>query len=223
MHDVGPTPVWNSSTSTRNPDRVVRRKFVVKHSSHQFNQTHIRTRNGLCALVQSDEINSQSQIFIGPQCMGHIVWLSSPFCYWSYNRLLPWNIRIQHPLTTKRLKVELNVTHVMRWRALYWQFCWDLVPSKLKTHRHYRLLRTRSWSHRQSQLICWQLRKNIRSIGYICGLEIIASRRERRAVFRAELPQNEYLTYVSLIQMQLPDSRIGRGHVTCCGCFGRIR
>ena len=66
MHDGEPTPVQNSSISTRNPDRVWGSKFVVKHSSHQFNQTQIRTRNGLCELVQSDEINSESQTFNWP-------------------------------------------------------------------------------------------------------------------------------------------------------------
>ena len=90
------------------------------------------------------------------------------------------------------------------------------MPSKLKTHSHYRLLRTRSWSHRQSKLICWQLRKNIRSIGYICGQQFVAIQRERKAVFRAELPQSKYLTYASLIQIQLPDSRIWKWLVTCC-------
>ena len=39
---------------------------------------------------------------------------------------------------------------------------------------------------------------------------------ERRAVFKAELHRNEYLTYVSLIQVQLPDSRMGKEHVTRC-------
>ena len=68
---------------------------------------------------------------------------------------------IQHTMTTKHIRVVLNVTRIMRPIALYWQFCWDLVPSKLTTHRHYRLLRTRSWSHRQSKLICWQLRKKV--------------------------------------------------------------
>ena len=64
---------------------------------------------------------------------------------------------MHHPLTTKQLSIELNVTHIMGPRALYWQFCWDLVLSK--AHRHYKLLHTRSWSHRQSKLICWQLSK----------------------------------------------------------------
>ena len=104
----------------------------------------------------------------------------------------------------------------MRARALYWQFCWDLVPSKLTTHRYYKLLRTRSWSNRISKVICWQQRKSIRPIGYICGQEVVASWREKRVVFRAELPQNKYLTYASLIQWQLPDLRIGEEHVTCC-------
>ena len=44
------------------------------------------------------------------------------------NRL--WSWRIQHPLATKRLRVKLNEIHIMRARALYWQFCWDLGPYK---------------------------------------------------------------------------------------------
>ena len=69
---------------------------------------------------------------------------------------------------------------------------------------------------RQSKLISWQLRKSIRSIGYVCGQEVATSRREKRAVFRAELSQNKYLIYASLIQVQLPDPRIGKENVTCC-------
>ena len=58
--------------------------------------------------------------------------------------------------------------------------------------------------------------KMIRSIGYVYGQEVVASHKEKRTVFRAELPQNRYLTYASLVQVQLPDSRIGKQHVTCC-------
>ena len=36
--------------------------------------------------------------------------------------------------------------------------------------------------------------KSIRSIGYVCGQEVVASQREKRAVFGAELLQNKYLT-----------------------------
>ena len=43
--------------------------------------------------------------------------------------------------------------------TLYWQFFWYLVPSKLTTHRHCRLLWTRSWSHKQSKSRCCQLSK----------------------------------------------------------------
>ena len=88
--------------------------------------------------------------------------------------------------------------------------------SNLTTHIHYRLLQTTSWPHRQSKLICWQLRKSIRSIVTFCGQEVIASKREERVVFKAKLPQNRYFTYVFLFQVQLPDSRIGKEHVTCC-------
>ena len=48
-------PVYNSSSITRNPDRIWGSKYVVKRSSHQFYQTPIKTRNGLGALVQSDD------------------------------------------------------------------------------------------------------------------------------------------------------------------------
>ena len=79
-----------------------------------------------------------------------IFWLLTPSCQWSYERLWSWNIWLrQAPLTRERLRVELNVAHNVRVRALNSQFCWDLVPSELTTLRHYRLLRTRSWSHRQ--------------------------------------------------------------------------
>ena len=89
------------------------------------------------------------KLSIGPQWIGHILWLSIPSCQWSYNRLCSWTILwLQHPMTTKRLRVELNVIHIMRARALYLQFCWDLVPSKLTPHRHKRLLQIRRWSYR---------------------------------------------------------------------------
>ena len=39
---------------------------------------------------------------------------------------------------------------------------------------------------------------------------------KKRAVFRDELPQNKFLTYAFLIQVQLPDRRVGKEHVTCC-------
>ena len=39
---------------------------------------------------------------------------------------------------------------------------------------------------------------------------------ERRVFFRAELPQNKYLTSAPLIQVRLPDSSIGKERVTCC-------
>ena len=89
--------------------------------------------------------------------MGHVLWLSTPSCQWICNHLWSRNMWwIQHPLTT--LRVEWNVTH-MRARTLNWQFCWYLVHSKPTTYRHYKLLRTRTWSHRQLKLISWQLRK----------------------------------------------------------------
>ena len=54
----------------KNPDRDWGSKFVVKRSLDQFNQTQIRTRNGSGALVQSDEINSESQTFHRPSVDG---------------------------------------------------------------------------------------------------------------------------------------------------------
>ena len=81
-------------------------------------------------------------------------------CQWSYNHLWSRNMWwIQHQQTTKCLRVEWNVTHIMRVRELYWQFCWYLVHSKPTTHRHYRLLRTRT-SHRQLKLISRQCKIN---------------------------------------------------------------
>ena len=59
----------NNSSSIRNPDRIWGNKYVVKHSSRQFYQTPIKTRNGYGALVQSDDkirINSESQTFHRP-------------------------------------------------------------------------------------------------------------------------------------------------------------
>ena len=147
--------------------------------------------------------------------MGHVLWLSIPSCQWSYDHIWSPNMWwIQHSLTTKRLMVEWNVTHIMRMRALNLQFCWDLVHSKQTTNSHYRLLWTTSWSHKQMKLISWQLIEIIRAIGYVCGQEVVASQREKRAVFGAELPHNKYLTHASLIQMQLPDSRTGKEHIT---------
>ena len=128
-------PVQNSSTFTKNPDRVWGSKFVVKRPSHQFNQSRI------------------------------IIWLSIPSCQWSHNPLWFYMMNTA-PTDNKRLRVDLNVNHIMRSRTLYWQFCWDLVPSKLTTHRNW-LLRTRSWSHRQFQSIFWQLRKKYQ-INWIC-------------------------------------------------------
>ena len=100
------------------------------------------------------------KLFIGPQWMGHTLWLWIPSCQWSYNRLWSWNIWcIQHPLTTKRLRVELNVIRIVSARALFWQFWWKLMLFKLAPHRHYRLFQTRKCTHRKSKLICWQLKE----------------------------------------------------------------
>ena len=91
--------------------------------------------------------------------MGYTFWLSIPSCQWSYNHLWSRNMWwIQHQQTTKCIRVEWNVTHIMRVRELYWQFCWYLVHSKPTTHRHYRLLRTRT-SHRQLKLVWLKYRE----------------------------------------------------------------
>ena len=145
-------PVQNSSTFTKK-SRVWGSKFVVKRPSHQFNQTRIRTRNGLGALVQSDGMKFGIRNFLLA-----LSGLATSFDFRSHlvnEDILLFGSTwwIQNPLTTKRLRAELNVSHIVRSRTLYWQFCWDLVPSKLTTHRHYWLLRTRSWSHRQFKLI----------------------------------------------------------------------
>ena len=133
-------------------------------------------------------------------------------CQRSYNHLWSRNMWwIQHQQTTKCLRVEWNVTHIMRVRELYWQFCWYLVHSKPTTHRHYRLLRTRT-SHRQLKLISRQCKINwIRLWTRSCC--------QKTAIFGAELPQTKYLTHASLIQMQRSDSSTGKEHVTCCALF----
>ena len=68
---------------------------------------------------------------------------------------------IQHPLTTKHLKVEWNMSHIMRAKHLIGSF------AKLTTHRHCRLLWTKSWSHKQSKLMCCQLSKKYK-INWVC-------------------------------------------------------
>ena len=81
------------------------------------------------------------KLFIKPSVDGPHPLTFNPFLTMKIWSLFSWNICwVKHPLTTKCLRVEWKVTHIMR--ALYWQFCWD---SKLRTHRHYRLLPTRSW------------------------------------------------------------------------------
>ena len=143
------------------------------------------------------------KLFIGPQWMGHILWLSIPSCQWRYNGLCSWTIWwLQHLLTTKRLSVELNA------RALYLQFSWELVPSKLTPTDTTDYCRQGFGHTGNRNCSVDSRRKSIWSTGYVCGVAV-ASRRENRAVFGAELSQNKYLTYAPLIQVQLPDSRIG--------------
>ena len=69
MHDGAPTTCIKFTNPIRNPDRNWGSKYVTKHSLHQFYQTPIKTRDGLGALVQSDnkiKINSESQTFHRP-------------------------------------------------------------------------------------------------------------------------------------------------------------
>ena len=149
--------------------------------------------------------------------MGHIFWLLILSCQWSYDRPWYWNIWwIKHPLTTKRLRVELNLKHNMRVRALYCQFCWDSVPSKLTTHRHYRLLRTRSWSHRISKLICWQLREKCK-VKWIC----LWTKSCYQLVEERRAPLSELSCLKIDIWLMYPWSkctcpRIGKEYITCC-------
>ena len=146
---------------------------------HMISRQRLRQqicRKMLFASIQSDPDQNQEwlgghrykvmrqirnhKLFISPLRMGHVLWLLTPSCQWIYNHIWSRNMWcIQHPQTTKSLRVEWNLTHIMRARTLYWQFCWYLVHSKPTTYRHYKLLRTRTWSHRQLKLISWQLRK----------------------------------------------------------------
>ena len=203
--------VWNSPTFTRNPDRYWGSKFVIKRSLHQFNQIQIRTRNGLGALVQNEEINSELQTLHRPSVVG-----PHPLTFDLANEaIIIFGLGTCDEYSTSRqlkcLRVEWNVTHIMRVRELYWQFCWYLVHSKPTTHRHYRLLRTRT-SHRQLKLISRQCKINwIRLWTRSCC--------QKTAIFGAELPQTKYLTHASLIQMQRSDSNTGKEHVTCCALF----
>ena len=145
--------------------------------------------------------------------MGHILWLSIPSCQWGDNLL--WSYMINTAPTdnkTPKGRIKCDSHHETKSSLLT-----ILLPSKLTTHRHYSLLQTRSWSYKQSKLISWQLRKNYK-INWIClwTISCCQSKREESRVFRAELPRKIYLTYTSVIQVQLPDSRIGKEYVTCC-------
>ena len=83
--------------------------------------------------------------------------------------------------------------------TLYWHFCGQGVGHTSNLN----------WS-----VDSWE--KSMRSIGYVCGQEVVVSRKEKRAVFRAGSPQNKYLTYEFFMQVQLPDPRMGKEHVTWC-------
>ena len=55
MHDGEPTTCIKFTNLHKNPDRIWGSKYVAKRSLYQFYETPIKTRNGLGALVQSDD------------------------------------------------------------------------------------------------------------------------------------------------------------------------
>ena len=124
----------------------------------------MKTRNGLGALVQSDgkiKIIRNQELFIGPQWIEHVLWHSISSWQWSYNSLWSRREHMMHiaPTDKKAPKGRMKYVSHHESETLHWQFCWYLVPSKLTTHRHCRLLWTRSWSHNQSKFMCCQLSK----------------------------------------------------------------
>ena len=144
----------------RNPDRVLRQQICCKVLFAAIQSYPDQNQNWLLCIGTKWYDKFGITNFSSALSGWDILWLSIPSCQWSYNR--PWSrdiLWIQHLLTTKRLMVEWNVTHIIRATAIYWEFYGDLVPSKTMTHRHYKLFWTMSWSHRQSELICSQLRK----------------------------------------------------------------
>ena len=72
----------------------------------------------LGALVQSDDetkIHSESQTFHRPSVDRPCPLNLTSYCQWSYSSLWSQNIWwIQHPLTTKHLRVEWNMSHITR-------------------------------------------------------------------------------------------------------------
>ena len=62
------------------------------------------------------------------------IWHLTSYCQWSYNNLWSQNIWwIQHPLTTQYLRVEWNMSHIMRAKHFIGSFAdiwrWYLVPT----------------------------------------------------------------------------------------------
>ena len=92
------------------------------------------------------------------------------------------------------------------------------MPSKLTTHRHYRLLQSRNWSRGQSKLICCQLRGKYK-IKWIrlWTRSYCQSKREERYF-------QSWIVSKQIFDLCIPDlsaaarlkDRIGKEHATCC-------
>ena len=122
--------------------------------------------------------------------MGHILRLSIPSCQWNHNRLWFYmmNTAPNYNKTPKgRIKRDSHHETENTLLAVLLRFgafkAYD--PQTLQTFAD------KEWV---TQAIGMDLltaeEKNTRSIGHVCGQKIVAIRREERAVFRAELPQN---------------------------------
>ena len=162
MHDGEPTNCMKFTNLHKKSRQNLRQQICRKA---------IKTRNGLGTLAQSDDkikINSESQTFHRPS-----VDRPRPL---TFDLILPNEAIIVFGLGTydktapsdnKAPKGRMKYVSYYQSETLYWQFCWYLVPSKLTTHRHYRLLWTRSWSHKQSKLM-WCLLSKKYKINWIC-------------------------------------------------------
>ena len=119
------------------PPQEIQTKFGaanLSYSTIHINSISLISKQGMACVRWYKVINSESQIFHWPSVDGpHSLTFDSILSMKLYSS---WNIWIQRPTTTKRLRVELNIADIMRARALYWLFCWYLVPPKLKSRRH---------------------------------------------------------------------------------------
>ena len=120
------------------------------------------------------------------------------------------------PTDNKAPKRRLKYVSHYESETLYWQFCWYLVPSKLTTHRHCRLLSTRSWSHKQSKLMCCQLSKKYKIKWIGLWTRSCCQSKRQASRFQSWIAFKKHLTYASLIQMRLPDSRIWKEQRHIC-------